>query len=63
MFTAHILSDAEFAALEQIASRLPPSAPIPPEQLRKLIELRYIEAVNGRYEATTAGRFRLAMGS
>ena len=63
LFTRHVLSVAEFTSLERIASRRPPAKPISSEHLLKLVGLRYIEAVHGRYEATTQGRFRMASKS
>jgi hypothetical protein len=63
MSTAHILSAAEFASLEQIGAGHFLGVTIPSDHLLKLIGLRYIEAVHGHYEATTAGRFRIASGN
>jgi hypothetical protein len=63
MSTAHILSVAEFTSLEKIGTEHFLGVTIPSDHLLKLLGLQYIEAVHGHYEATTAGRFRIASGS
>jgi hypothetical protein len=63
MLIRPVLSSAEFSSLE-IAAKGPfpvPSKSIPHSQ--RLTELKFIAAVFGGFEMTSAGRFRIAVGS
>jgi hypothetical protein len=59
----YTLSVAEFASLAMIGSAPPLDVQMPSEHLLKLLGVRYIKAVHGKYEATTIGRIRIAIGS
>jgi hypothetical protein len=59
---APTLSPEEFASLTKIGTDPLLAAPVASEHLLKLVGLRYIVAVETNYEATTAGRLRIAYG-
>jgi len=63
MTRAPALSALEFSSLAKIGAGPLLDTVIPPGHLLKLVGYRYIAAVEGHYEATTTGRFRIASGS
>jgi hypothetical protein len=57
-----VLSPEEFASLAVIGSGPTLGASIPIEHLIALVRLRYVYAVHGCFEATVAGKSRIARG-
>jgi hypothetical protein len=62
MPTHALLSAAEFGSLLRIGAGQLRGGSIPSEHLLKLVGFRYIVAVQGNYEATPSGLFRIARG-
>jgi hypothetical protein len=63
MALASALSHEEFSSLARISCGVLMAAPIPKEHALRLTELRYVEIVGDRYEATITGQLRIASGS
>jgi hypothetical protein len=60
MDAAPPLSEQEYASLVRMGDHLRKDECVPPEHLMKLVGLRYVRLMEGRYEPTVSGLIRIS---